>query len=66
MTDKEAGVSRISKDLRAPGEDDSWQLGLVLGGQGKVQRVVDGTPANRAKLVFESQVNLPFQGLEHA
>ena len=53
MNEKEAGPS---KDLRSNHEEDSWQLGLVLGGQGKVQRVVDGTPAHKAKLVFESQV----------
>ncbi len=58
MNEKEAGPS---KDFRPSHEEDSWQLGLLLGGQGRVQRVVDGTPAHRAKLVFESQVRLPFK-----
>jgi hypothetical protein len=58
MNEKEAGPSI---DFRPNHEEDSWQLGLVLGGQGKVQRVVDGTPAHKAKLVFESQVRFPFK-----
>jgi hypothetical protein len=33
-----------------------WQIGLTLGSQGIVQKIVDGTPAQRAKLVFESRV----------
>lgn len=56
MKEKDADTARLSMDRRNSIENESWQLGLVIGGQGRVQRVIEGTPAHRAKLVFESQV----------
>ena len=59
MKENDIDSARISQDNRTARDSDSWQLGLVLAGQGKVQKVVDGTPAHKAKMVFESQVTTP-------
>ena len=58
MKENEIESARMSMEhKRQPQDAEPWHLGIVLGGQGKVQRVVDGTPAHKAKLVFESQVH---------
>jgi hypothetical protein len=56
MKDKEIDSARISMENRSPRDGEPWHLGIVLGGQAKVQRIAVGTPAHKAKLVFESQV----------
>ena len=38
------------------GVDESWSLGITLSKDGVVGNIGDGTPASRARLVFESKV----------
>ncbi len=49
-------VDKNKQDKRINDDPDAWQLGLVLGSMGIVQKVADATPAQKAKMIFESQV----------
>ena len=36
--------------------DGSWSLGITMSSDGMVQRIHEGTPASKARLIFESRV----------
>ncbi len=49
--------SKASVELRI---DGSWSLGITMSSDGLVQKIHEGTPASRARLIFESRVSLIF------
>jgi hypothetical protein len=51
--------SKAISRLKGPVElriDGSWSMGITMSSDGLVQRIHEGTPASRAKLIFESRV----------
>jgi hypothetical protein len=54
--DRDSKVNSRSKGSVELRIDGSWSLGITMSSDGLVQKIHEGTPASRAKLIFESRV----------